>query len=189
MFYYQGELTRVRLINRFPKEVLNKLAPGSEWAAQMLLISRWFTEVTHPTYVKDCDWMKCCDVDSDPSDPNIFIEVVVGGYGPVTLKSPTSKDIFAGNLILANDYKISYNLEHSSRNFLYECEDIFTKQVKNCNYLRRHKHIEKGGRLLWNLKAKQFIKELENPTNNVTPNYEILEALTQVKDELFVVTP
>lgn len=185
MFYYTGELVRLRLISRFPKEALHKIAPDAEWAAQLLLVSRWFTEAPCPLNIQDDQWMRCCDIDSDPADPNIFVEVVVGGTGPLTLKSPNSKDILAGRLILSNKEEIDYNIESQAPVLLYQCEDIFTKQVKGRNYLRRHKHIEKGGRLLWNLKAKQFLTVLTEDTPN---NQEATCEAPQVEDEQFVVT-
>jgi hypothetical protein len=187
MFYYQGQVVRTRLISKFPKDVLNKIAPGAEWAAQLLIVSRWFTEADCHNLIEDDGWMSCCDLDSDRDDPNIYLEVVVGGIGPVTLKSPNSKDIVAGRLMLDQDTVMFYDVEQEAPTLLYECEDIFTKQVKNRPYLRRHKHIEKGGRLLWNLQKGRFVAILSNNEENNCKISEVnVPTVELTKDEQFV---
>jgi hypothetical protein len=127
--------------------------------------------------------MRCCDADSSKEDPNIYIEKVVGGSGPITLKSPNSKDIVAGQLYL-DDMPYLYHIEQQIH-LLYSCEDIYTKQVKGKKYLRRHQHVEKGGRLLWNFEQGQFLEII--PDGNLTVGEAInLHNLSELKDELFV---
>lgn len=176
MFYYEGTVTRVRLINKFPSHALTQLHPEAEWAAQLLIVSRWFA-------TPEGDWNRCCDLDATEEDPNIFIEVVVGGAGPITLKSANSKDLIAGTLFLDKDLTIDYNVENPEPlEVVYSCSDIYTKAVKGKSYLRRHLHIEKGGRLLWNLQRGRFVELI--PTAS-TPVGEAL-IMCPVEDKQFV---
>lgn len=183
-FLYEGTVNRVRLISRFPKEALSKINPHAEWAAQLLLVSRWFV----PEPQESLSWQRCCDIDAPVDDPNIYIEVVVGGIGPVTLKNPNSKDIYTARLLLTNtldqNSSISYNIEEPAPyRVIYQCADIYTKTMKGKPHLRRHLHIEKGGRLLWNLSQGKFVDKLE--TNETLENL-ITTAPVVNKDELFV---
>jgi hypothetical protein len=164
MFKYRGKIARVRLIPHFPSTALRKLSIDATWAAQALIISNSFQPEGEP-------WISCCDLDSDPCDPNIYLEVVMGGAGPITLKNPKGKEVLAAQL-LPDDYKlINWNSEETFE-VTFSCRDIFTKQVKGKDYLRRHVHPEKGGRLLWNLAGGKLesVEVYPNSTTNDAPD-------------------